>query len=216
MKKLYAFLIMSICCLDVCGQGQFKNHFKFGFKLGLGINTITGSAVKAFPRAGLMIGGLWFQIKMSKNWTMQTELIYSYKGNGTYNPNHPKNGDYLLQLSYYEVPILFQYNKKKAYFEFGVGLATLSGAGEVIIGGVLPYNPDYYTFSKVDYTLNIGTGYVFNEKWRTGLRLINSLIPVRKQLPKASMPGYNIGLVFSVSRQLNLKASRNKQSEDGQ
>lgn len=215
MKKLYIFLIMSICCLNVCGQGQFKNHFKFGFKLGGGMHTITGSTTIMLPRAGLM-GGMWFQIKMSKNWTMQSELIYSYKGNGKYHVNHPKNGDYLLQLSYYEVPILFQYNHKKVYFEFGVGLATLSGAGEIVIGGVLPYNPDYYTFSKRDFTFNIGTGYVFNEKWRTGLRLTNSLIPVRKQLPEASMPGYNIGLVFSVSRQLNLKGSKNKQTQDGQ
>ncbi len=206
---------MSICCLDVCGQGQFKNHFKFGFKLGGGINTITGSTTITLPKGGLM-GGMWFQIKMSKSWTMQSELIYSYKGNGKFDSNHPKNGDYLLTLSYYEVPILFQYNKKKVYFEFGVGLATLSGAGEIVIGGVLPYNPDYYTISKVDFTFNIGTGYVFNDKWRTGLRLTNSLIPVRKQLPKASMPGYNIGLVFSVSRQLNLKGTRNKQTEDGQ
>ncbi|MBK6836508.1 MAG: PorT family protein [Bacteroidetes bacterium] len=206
---------MLIYCLDVCGQGQFKNHFKLGFKLGMGMHTITGSTTITLPRAGLM-GGMWFQIKMSKSWTMQSELIYSYKGNGKFDSNHPKNGDYLLTLSYYEVPILFQYNKKKVYFEFGVGLATLSGAGEIVIGGVLPYNPDYYTISKVDFTFNIGTGYVFNDKWRTGLRLTNSLIPVRKQLPKASMPGYNIGLVFSVSRQLNLKGTRNKQTEDGQ
>lgn len=214
MKKLYVFLIMSICCLDVCGQGQFKNHFKFGFKLGAGVNTITGSTVKTFPHGGLT-GGMWFQIKVSKNWTMQSEVLYTYKGNGKYNSNHPKNGDYLLQLSYYEVPILFQYNHKKTYFEFGVGISTLSGAGELLGGGVLPYNPDYYTFSKRDFTFNIGTGYVFNDKWRTGLRLTNSIIPVRKQLPQASMAGYNIGLVFSVSRQLNLKGAKNKESQEG-
>jgi len=119
----------------------------------------------------------------------------------------------LLDLSYFEIPILFQYNKKKVYFEFGPGLAALKGAGEISIGGALPYQPFLYPFSKKDFSFNLGTGCVFKEKWRLGLRLTHSLLPVRKQLPETSQPVYNRGIVLAVSRQISLKASRSKQSQ---
>ena len=212
MKKLFIFFVMSIICLDVWSQSKLKTQSKFGFKLGLGMHTITGCPVKTKPADALM-GGMWVQIKISKSWTMQSELNRIDKGTGGDPQYQPKYGDYWLQLSYFEVPILFQYNKKEVYFEFGPGLAALINVGEYTKGGALPYPTDLYPFSKKELFFNLGTGYVFNEKWRVGVRLIHSLLPVRKQLPEISQPVYNRGIVFSVSRQISLKASRTKQSE---
>ena len=212
MKKLFVFFIMSIICVHVWSQAKSQTPFKFGLKLGLGMHTITGSRIKTHPLYGFM-GGMWFQIKMNKSWTLQSELTLIEKGNGGYNSDHPKNGDYYLGISYFEIPILFQYNMKKGYVEFGPGLAALRHAGETTNGGALPYKSDLYPISRKDLSFNLGAGYVFNEKWRVGLRLTHSLLPVRKQLPETSLPGYNRGIVLSVSRQINLKASRTKQSE---
>lgn len=203
---------MSIICLDVWSQGKLKTQCKFGFKLGSGMHTITSSLVKTKPIIAFM-GGMWFQIKISKSWTMQSELSYIVKGTGGYHPDHPKYGDYWLHLSYWEVPILFQYNMKNVYFEFGPGLAVLINSGEYSIGGALPYNTFLYPFSTKDFSFNLGTGYVSNEKWRVGLRLTHSLLPVRKQLPETSQPGYNRGIVLAVSRQISFKASRTRQSQ---
>ncbi len=206
MKKLFVCFVLSIICLDVWSQ------VKFGFELGLGMHSITGSRVKTHPKIDLM-GGMWLQIKMSKSWTVQSELTYIKKGTGGYYTDHPNYGDYWLGLTYFEVPILFQYNKKNVYFEFGPGVAVFIKAGEISIGGALPYQTELYPFSKKDYSFNLGTGYVFNQKWRVGLRLAHSLLPVRKQLPETSHPGYNRGIVLSVSRQISLKAPRTKQSQ---
>jgi len=211
MKKLFIFFVMSIICLDVWSQGKLKTQCKFGFKLGSGMQTITGSPVKTEPRIAYM-GGMWVQIKISKSWTMQAELNRIDKGTGGDHHYQGKYGDYWLRLAYLEIPILFQYNKKEVYFEFGPGLAALIGSGEYTKGVAFP-NQDFYPFSKKEFSFNLGTGYVFNEKWRVGLRLSHSLLPVRKQLPETSHQGYNIGIVFSVSRQISLKASRTKQSE---
>jgi hypothetical protein len=212
MKKLFIFFVLSIICLDVWSQAKLKTQCKFGFNLGLGMYTLTGSRIKTHPLYS-PTGGMWFQIKMSKSWTMQSELNLIQKGTGGYNPDHPKNGDYWVSLFYVEVPILFQYNRKKGYFEFGPGLAALRHAGEVPIGGALPYQPDLYPFSKKDFSFNVGTGYLLNDKWRIGLRLTHSLVPVRKQLPETSQPGYNRGIVLAVSRQISFKPSRTRQSE---
>ncbi len=212
MKKLFIFSVVSIICHDVWSQGKLKTQSKFGFKLGLGMHTVTGCPVKTKPGAAFM-GGMWVQLKISKSWTIQSELSRIDKGTGGDHQNQPKYGDYWLQLSYFEIPILFQYYKKEAYFEFGPGLAALINVGEYTKGGALPYPTDLYPFSKKEFFFNIGTGYVFNEKWRVGMRLIHSLLPVRKQLPDISRQVYNRGIVFSFSRQINLKASGTKQSQ---
>ncbi len=213
MKKIFIFFVMSIICLDVWSQSKLKTQCKFGFKLGLGMHTITGCPVKTHPKPAL-IGGMWVQIKISKSWTMQAELTQIGKGTAGDNQNKSNYGDYFLRLSYFEVPLLFQYNKKQAYFEFGPALAALINTGEYTDRAAFPFPTDLYPFSNKDFTFNIGTGYVFNEKWRVGVRLIHSLIPVRKQLPGTSHQVYNRSIVLAVSRQISFKASRAGQSED--
>ena len=115
MNKLFIFFVTSIICLNVWSQSKLKTQCKFGLKLGLGMHTITGCPVKTNPKPALM-GGMWVQIKISKSWTMQAELYEIGKGTGGVRQGY---GDYFLRLSYFEVPILFQYNNKKTYFEFG-------------------------------------------------------------------------------------------------
>ena len=213
MKKFFFFLVMSILCLNVWSQGKFKTQSKFGFKLGVGMHSITGCPVKTKPGIAFM-GGIWVQIKISDNWTVQSELNRIDKGTGGITKYQSQYGDYWLQLSYFEVPILFQYHNKKAYVEFGPTLAALINYGDYSKGGTLPFQTDLYPFSNKDVSFNLGAGYVCNEKWLIGLRLTHSLLPVRKQIPGTSLPAYNRGIVFSVSRQLHLKRSRNKPSED--
>jgi hypothetical protein len=212
MKKLFAFFVMSVICFDVRCQGKLKTQCKFGFKLGTGMQTITGSPVKTKPRIAFT-GGIWVQIKITKSWTMQAELTQIGKGTGL-GLRQSQYGDYWLNLNYFEIPILFQYNKQNVYFEFGPSLAALINTGEYVNGVILPYETDLYPFSKKDFSFNLGTGYVFNEKWRVGLRLSHSLLPVRKQMPSTSQPVYNRGIILAVSRQINLKAARIKQSQD--
>ena len=211
MKKLFIFFVMLIICHDVWSQSKLKNQCKFGLKLGLGMHTITGCPVKTHPKPALM-GGMWVQIKISKSWTMQAELYEIGKGTGGVRQGN--YGDYFLRLSYFEVPILFQYHKQNVYFEFGPALAALINTGEYTDRGAFPFQTDLYPFSNKDFTFNLGTGCVFNEKWFVGLRLIHSLLPVRKQLPGASHQVYNRSIVLAVSRQISFKASRTKHSED--
>lgn len=210
MKKLFFFCVMLIICLDVWSQGKLKPQCKVGLKLGLGAHTITGWPVKTHPKLALM-GGIWVQIKISKSWSMQAELYELGKGTGGGRRGY---GDYLLRLSYFEVPILFQYNKKNGYVEFGPALAALVNTGEYTDKSEFPFQTDLYPFSNKDFTFNLGVGFVVKEKWSVGLRLSHSLLPIRQQLPGASHQVYNRSIVLSISRQIRFKASRNKQSED--
>lgn len=192
-------------------QSGLKPQCKFGLKLGLGMHTITGYPVKTRPKPALT-GGMWVQIKISKSWTMQSELSMIGKGTGGA-PEGRNYGDYLLRLSYFEVPILFQYNRKKGYFEFGPALAALINTGEYTDRAFL-FQTDLYPFSNKDFTFNLGTGWAFKEKWIIGLRLTHSLLPIRKQLPGTSHAVYNRGLILAVSREIHFRGSRTKNSED--
>jgi hypothetical protein len=212
VKKLFIFSVMLSICFDLWSQGKIKNQCKFGFKFGSGAQSVTGSPIKAKARTAFM-GGIWVRINIGKSWTMQAELTQIGKGIGL-GLHEPKYGDYWLNLNYFEVPILFQYNKQNVYFEFGPGIAGLINTGEYANGGILPYQADQYPFSNKDFSFNLGTGCMLNEKWRIGLRLTHSLLPVRKQLPGTSVAGYNRGIILAISRQLNLKGRRTKQSED--
>lgn len=212
MQKPFIFFVMSIICLDVYSQSKLKTQCKFGFKLGSGMYTVTGYPIKTHPKLAFT-GGMWVQIKISKSWTMQSELIMIGKGTAGNNYDKSSYGDYLLRLSYFEVPILFQYYKKKGYFEFGPALAALINTGEYTNRGAFPFQTDLYPFSNKDFTFNLGTGYVFNEKWSVGVRLIQSLLPVRKQLPGTSHQVYNRGIIVAVSRQISFKSSGTRHSE---
>ncbi|MCC6372753.1 MAG: PorT family protein [Bacteroidia bacterium] len=214
MKKHFIFFFVSILCLDVWSQNKLKTQCKFGLKSGLGMHTITGCPINTHPKPSLT-GGLWVQIKLSKSWTMQSEL--SMIGKGTGGGQEGRNyGDYLLRMSYFEVPILFQYNRKKVYFEFGPALAALINAGEYTDRGAFPFPTDLYPISNKDITFNLGTGCSFNEKWGMGLRLIHSLLPVRQQLPGAAHQVYNRSIVLAVSRQIRFKFSGTKRPEDSE
>lgn len=213
MRKLSVFFVGLIICLEVWSQGKLKPQCKFGLKLGVGMHTITGYPIKTHPKPALM-GGMWVQLKVSKSWTMQAELYEISKGAAGENHSKSNYGDYFLRLSYFEVPILFQYNKKKAYFEFGPSLAALVNTGEYTDREAFPFQTDLYPFSNKDLCFNLGTGFVFKEKWFVGLRMSHSLLPVRKQLPGTSHQVYNRSVVLTVSRQIRFKASKTKQSED--
>ena len=213
MRKLFLFFVLSIICLEVWSQGKLKPQCKFGLKLGVGMHTVSGYPIKTHPKPALM-GGMWVQLKISKSWTMQAELYEIGKGAAGENHSKSNYGDYFLRLSYFEVPILFQYNKKKAYFEFGPSLAALVNTGEYTDREAFPFQTDLYPFSNKDLCFNLGTGFVFKEKWFVGLRMSHSLLPVRKQLPGTSHQVYNRSIVLTVSRQIRFKASRAKQLED--
>jgi hypothetical protein len=207
VKKNIIFFTFSFICFGVWAQGNLKTQTKFGFKLGSGMQTITGCPILHKPRIAFM-GGIWVNIKIGKKWAMQAELINIGKGTGL-GLQQPKTGDYWLNLNYFEVPVLFKYNKQNVYLEFGPSIAALINTGEYTKGWLLPYQTDQFPFSNKDFSFNLGTGYKLNEKWCVNLRLTHSLLPIRKQLPATTHQVYNRGVIFSISRKLNIKALKN-------
>jgi hypothetical protein len=155
-----------------------------------------------------MLGGFWFQLKMNKNWTAQTELLLLDKGIGVRGAG---KSSHFVNLHYFEIPVLFQYHRKKIYFEFGPGLGYMINYREHLYGNETPDLVNKHPFTRSELSFNLGIGCALNEKWALGLRLSHSLLPVRGAVPLVSKASYNQLLALSISRQLRKKKASDPQ-----
>lgn len=203
MKKNLA-IIAIFNCVWLCAQHSYKSPYRAGLKLGYSFHTLTGDLTKSHP-GGNLLGGFWFQLKMNKKWTAQTELLLLDKGIGV---QSGKRSPHHVNLHYFEIPVLFQYHRKNIYFEFGPGLGYMINYREHLYGNLSPELVNNYPFSRSEVSFNVGTGCALNEKWTLGLRLSHSLLPVRRAVPLVSKASYNRLLALSVTRQLKLKKKK--------
>ena len=195
-------------CVWLCAQQSYRSPYRAGFKLGYSYHTLTGDLTNSRP-AGDFLAGFWFQLKMNKKWTAQTELLLLDKGIG--DAQFRKKSPHQINLHYFEVPVLFQYHSKNSYFEFGPGLGYLINCEEHLNGNSSPDLVNDHPFIRRELSFNVGMGCTLNEKWTLGLRLSHSILPVRGAVPLVSKESYNCLLALSVTRQLKKKKTSDSQ-----
>lgn len=208
MKKAITILII-FNCISLCGQHGYKSPYRIGLKLGYSLHTLTGDLTNSRPDDSFL-GSFWFQLKLNKKWTAQTELLFLEKGIGGARAGE---NPHWVSLHYFEIPVLFQYHRKKIYFELGPGLGYMINHFENLNGISSPELANKYPFIKSELSFNIGLGCALNDKWLLGLRLNHSLLPVRGAVPLVSKESYNRLLGLSVSRQLRKKKANNSQEQ---
>lgn len=203
MKKFFT-IIAIFNCAWLCAQHSYKSPYRAGLKLGYSYHTLTGDLTNS-RSAGDFLGGFWFQLKMNKKWTAQTELLLLDKGIGD------KKSPHQVNFHDFEIPVLFQYHRNKIYFEFGPGLGYMIRHFESLNGNSSYVLTDKYPFIRIELSFNVGIGCTLNEKWALGLRLSHSLLPVRGAVPSVSKESYNRLLALTVTRQLKKKKASNPQ-----
>lgn len=192
-------------CVWLCAQHNYKSPYRAGLKLGYSFHTLTGDLTESRP-SGDFLAGCWFQLKLNKKWTAQTELLLLDKGIG-----ERKKTPHFVTLRYFEAPVLFQYHRKKMYFEFGPGLGYLINLTEHLNGNPAPELVNDHPFIRSELSFNVGIGCILHEKWALGLRLSHSLLPVRGAVPSVSKESYHRLVALSVSRQLKKKKAGDPQ-----
>ena len=197
-------------CVWLCAQHSYKSPFRAGFKLGYSYHTLTGDLTES-RAAGDFLAGFWFQLKMNKKWTAQTELLLLDKGIG--DAQFRKQSPHQVNLHYFEIPVLFQYHNKTAYFEFGPGFGYLINLEEHLNGNLSPDLVDDHPFIRSELSFNIGIGCKLNDKWALGVRLSHSLLPVRGAVPLVSKANYNRLFALSVIRQLKKKKASDQHEQ---
>lgn len=207
MKK-NLFIIAIFNCVWLFAQHSYKSPYRAGLKLGFSLHTLTGDLTNSHPDEDGIVG-FWFQIKMNKKWTAQTELLLLDKGIG--GARAGQKSPHEVSFHYFEIPVLFQYHRKEIYFEFGPGLGYMINYHEHLYGNVSPDLVNKYPFVRNELSFNVGIGWKLNERWVLGLRLSHSLLPVRGAVPLVSKEPYNRLLALSITRQLKKKKASDPQ-----
>lgn len=206
--KINLVILAIFCCFWLPAQHHYKAPYRAGLKLGYLYHTLTGDLTNSRP-SGDFLAGLWFQLKMNKKWTAQTEILLLDKGIG--DSQFRGLSPHQVNLHYFEFPVLFQYHRKNIYFEFGPGLGYLVNCEEHLNGNISPGLLDTYAMNRSEVSFNLGAGWTLIEKWTLGVRISHSLLPVRRAVPLVSKVSYNRLIALSIVRQLKKKKSRDPQ-----
>jgi hypothetical protein len=209
LKKNLA-IIAIFNCVWLFAQHNYQSPYRAGLKLGYSFHTLTGDLTNS-RAAGDLLAGFWFQLKMNKKWTAQTELLLLDKGIG--DAQFRKQSPHQVNLHYFEIPVMFQYHSKSIYFEFGPGLGYVINHFESLNGNSSYELTEKYPFIRRELSFNGGVGCKLNDKWALGLRLSHSLLPVRGAVPMVSKESYNRLLAISITRQLKKKKASDTQEQ---
>lgn len=189
-RRLSSFLILTACLLVAAvGTAGAQSDWDFGIKAGVNSSKLRGDQVSLFLNdigldvAGAIgdhqsgfVGGGFARRKMSENWALQFEALFTRKGGegnifGTFEVDQPNasplpgefNGQLKVELDYIEVPIIAVFNfpsdDKVTLTAQAGGAVSFATRAEVLLDGLATVRlPDLSTRSQtVEQKYDIGS-----------------------------------------------------------
>lgn len=196
--------LILLCFLLTINAYSFAQRFDGYIEGGISTSQVSGDALSGFDKAGFMVGvGVVTSISKN-NKTMMGMEIYDIQ-KGSRKPSRLDKGDpafYRLRLNYVEIPLYLKYAASD-HFQFFIGgaLGVLTGSTEENENGKVAYQ---VPFNKFDASATVGLEYLLSADWRIGIRLIQSVTPIRDFSGNAPYTYFNNGqynnvVAFAVS-----------------
>jgi len=175
MKKKFALLL---CCGFLALSSQAQN-FGGGVILGFSTSQVGGDNLAGFNKAGLLIGA-YGNKSISELLSFQMEMTFIQKGSNNpkmNNVEHVNSGVPDISSSYFEIPLLLQYQQSEVLkIEGGILSALLiDGFYNDINGKLGNVNSP---FIKYDFGILLGIDYKYSENISLNTRLSNSILPI--------------------------------------
>jgi hypothetical protein len=147
-----------------------NNDEHYGLKAGINFAELWGE--DALPESDRKVGysfGVYASYKISKEWKIQPEMIWSLQGQ-----NSMESGRY--KIAYINIPVMFKWKSENFYAEFGpqLGILTINTAKSV------PDDLRLENFETFDFSLNAGLGYEIFDDWSIGLRYMQGMTNIVK------------------------------------
>jgi hypothetical protein len=164
-----------------------KNEGHYGLKAGINFAELWGK--DALPESDRKVGysfGVYATYKISKEWKLQPEVIWSLQGEKS-----KESGRY--KISYINIPVMFKWKSNKFYTELGpqFGILTINTAKSV------PDDLRLENFETFDFSLNAGIGYEIFEDWSIGVRYVQGVTNVVRGRDLRNSVNY-IGLSYRI------------------
>jgi outer membrane immunogenic protein len=194
------FLPAYIIILFLLPAPAVAQRFKAGVIGGVSATQISGDQLGGYNKAGIIAGGM-VSTRLSQKFDVAMEILYFQKGSRkNARPEKEDYTEYLLRLSYFEIPVLVQWNYSKRFtFEAGPAFgALLSSYEEDEYGELRNRRP----FNKSEIGIAGGFKVHFARKFSFTGRIESSLLPVREHVSgityRLNKGQYNAALAFML------------------
>lgn len=188
MKK--SMLLISALFLSVTLMAQ-TDKVKLGVKAGLNLSSLSfdESELNSSNKTGFT-AGVMAEIPMTKNFSLQPELLYSQQGSkSSFFDNDVTNSQYksTITLNYLNIPVMLKYYVLKGLsLQAGPQIGILLKANNKYQDNFLGYDNhesfDLKHYSTgIDTAVNFGLGYQFKDQFYTDLRYTISYSNVFKE-----------------------------------
>ncbi len=154
-------------------------EFYAGGLVGGSFSQVDGDTYAGYHLAAPLSGGFVGR-RIAKNWNAQMEIEYTQKGSRKYaDIEKGDDRDYLIKLSYIQIPVLVQYHHNSLSFEAGLNIASLLDFKEEANFVPIPAD-DQVKFSNIDLEFLLGINYHFTKRLSINARMLYSIIPIRE------------------------------------
>lgn len=178
-SKYLVLLIIVSCCANIRAQNSNTSTFKLDLHAGLAGTQVQGDGLGGFDKLGFM-GGLGIHTELSDKFDLGFEMNFVQKG--SIKRPDPEAGDYTeykMSLGYIQVPVYLKYNATdKIAFTGGPALGVLVSSKEEDMNGEIPTQIE---FNQFELALILGVRYAISETLTAGVRLDQSLLPIRSK-----------------------------------
>lgn len=171
MKYISAFISLSrsilliILGMVLIGTAAKSQGFTGGLMVGGSVGQITGDEAFGYRKIGLTAGvraGYDFQSKLS----LEMELLFNQKGSKPSKREKPLQGDWVISLNYFEIPVLVGYKDWLSEAEDFYHLVFYTGASYGYLFSTTFTNQKYgfvqNELKKHDFSFILGTHYYIN------------------------------------------------------
>jgi len=156
-------------------QGQ---SFRGGLLAGVAATQVDGDTYGGYDKAG-PIAGFWVERSKLSGWFYRLSFRFIQKGSYAKSRSTDIPDFYRMRLNYFDLPVLAGYRFVNGFNAvLGLSGGYLSKATEENSLGPYPQE-EVSTFKKFEIAGIAGMEYNYSSKWRFGLNLSYSILPVR-------------------------------------
>jgi len=207
IRKISALIVFALTLASICIRAKAQESwymeeertFYAGVIAGANFCQVDGDDFKGYRKLGVNLGGIVYARLDQEHFAASLEILFSQKGakghiptpllpniNGSSIQQTTTMTNYRLNLTYAEVPVMFNYfDKRKSHFGAGLSYSQLVQSSETFKTDVVlnpPYNQFDYPMKKYDLNLLLSGNLHCWKGLFLNLRFQYSLLTIRNKV----------------------------------